>query len=117
MAKISMDLDPNEVRTIAVLRAIKEVNQPNLINETDVGGVLALLHANVELDELESKLSGDNLRLFLRAFVQGLAASESRNVPQQFYEGETQYVGGPTGGAAELQGVDSRYVTNTGPQD
>lgn len=114
-----MALTVEEARLLAVYRAIKEFDQPNLVSTSDVGAAVQAFSSVVDVEKEEKDLSNKELQLLIRGFVAGLAAGAPS--PPDLFDGymefdpesRTEFKGGHTGGTAVGQGEDPRYVESS----
>lgn len=116
--------DKQEARVIALHRAIKELDYPQLLDINDLGAAYEALVSLVDLDKEEEALSGDQLKAMIRGFVVGLAATRLAQLaerqgpmytlPPDEEMDPIEYSGGPTGGIVKGQGDDPAYVKQTG---
>lgn len=118
-----MNLNTEEARLVAIYRAIKDLERPELVSAGDVGEIHELIGFVFDVEKKENDLSAQELRALLLGFVGGLGASRiyfgpAEELPDEHYtpeiEDETYFQGGRTGGTAEGQGSDPRYVVQTG---
>lgn len=115
-----VDLNTEEARLVAVHRAIKELDQTDLISADDAS-IACVLLGNFFNDEKIEKLDSDSVKALILGFVAGLAATRVQDEPDYQWvpaeQGETQFIGGPTGGVAVGQGEDPRFITQTGAKE
>lgn len=118
-----MALSKEEAQLIAVYRAIAEFDNETILSKEEVGELYAALKHVIDLDEKTQELNNAEVKILLYGFVAGVAAARVPAFLEQarnLYSGpdpdeeETYFKGGPTGGVAEGQGQDPRYVTQSG---
>lgn len=125
MATITVNTD--EARLIAVFRAISKLDRAELIDTPDASDAYTALGQVFELDKVEKDYDSEQIKAFILGFVGGLGASQLAAVQEAQAQAEWQAAasaylehgdetisGGPTGGVVAGQGVDPRYVTQTG---
>lgn len=119
------ELNKEESKLLVLYRAIKSFDKQHLVSNADVGDVLKALDSVNEVEELTDE--------YAAGFIAGIAAIQLAqtevvevspadfdrpeyppNAPSPEEEAETRFIGGPTGGVAEEQGVNPDYVTQSG---
>lgn len=113
----TVELNTREARLIGVLRAIEQLAKPELIDVSDLGDVIVALEEVVDIAQLEQALSQSELKNFIRGFITGMGATRLAPPAPQFEYPEGTFLGGPTGGVAEEQGLDPNFVTQSGVHD
>lgn len=118
-----VELTDDEARLIGVARAIRKFDNQILVSDEEVGEVLGAIDSVTDLGAIEKNYTSEQLKVFLYGFVAGFGAVKLPQILAEvgqirdYTEEETHFTGGPSGGVAEGQGTDSRFVKQSGVHD
>jgi hypothetical protein len=73
---VSTPQDMEEIRLIAVYRAIKKMGHPEIIDSSDASLIAAYINGLVDMDKLELNGSAENLEWYLDGIILGLSINK-----------------------------------------